>query len=100
MTRFFDPLICKLIVTGSTREQAVSRMVQVLKACKVFGPPNNLAYLASICDSTIFKQGKATTRFLDNFAFSPMCAQLNVNEMARRLIYFEARSLSYQLVLK
>ncbi|KAG1772023.1 allophanate hydrolase subunit 2-domain-containing protein [Suillus occidentalis] len=72
VTRFFDPLICKLIVTGSTREQAVSRMVQVLKACKVFGPPNNLAYLASICDSTIFKEGKATTRFLDNFAFSPI----------------------------
>ncbi|KAG0691920.1 allophanate hydrolase subunit 2-domain-containing protein [Suillus ampliporus] len=47
VTRFFDPLICKLIVTGSTREQAVSRMVQVLKACKVFGPPNNLAYLAA-----------------------------------------------------
>ncbi|KAG1727747.1 allophanate hydrolase subunit 2-domain-containing protein [Suillus paluster] len=71
VTRFFDPLICKLIVTGSTREQAVSRMVQVLKACKVFGPPNNLAYLASICESTIFKEGKATTRFLDNFDFSP-----------------------------
>jgi acetyl/propionyl-CoA carboxylase alpha subunit len=87
-------------VTGSTREQAVSRMVQVLKACKVFGPPNNLAYLASICDSTTFKEGKATTRFLDNFNFSPMCAQLNVNEMTRRLIYFEAHSLSYQLVLK
>jgi urea carboxylase len=71
VTRFFDPLICKLIVTGSTREQAISRMVQVLKACKVFGPPNNLAYLASICDNTIFKEGKATTRFLDNFDFSP-----------------------------
>lgn len=71
VTRFFDPLICKLIVTGSTREQAISRMVQVLKACKVFGPPNNLAHLASICDSTIFKEGKATTQFLDNFDFSP-----------------------------
>ncbi|KAG1748041.1 allophanate hydrolase subunit 2-domain-containing protein [Suillus lakei] len=52
-------------------QQAISRMVQVLKACKVFGPPNNLAYLASICESTIFKEGKATTRFLDNFDFSP-----------------------------
>lgn len=71
VTRFFDPLICKLIVTGSTREQAISRMAQILKACKVFGPPNNLAYLASICDSTIFKEGRATTQFLDNFGFSP-----------------------------
>ncbi|KAG2110451.1 hypothetical protein BD769DRAFT_1690835 [Suillus cothurnatus] len=71
VTRLFDPLICKLIVTGSTRQQAVSRMIQVLKACKVFGPPNNLAYFASICDNTIFKEGKATTRFLDNFEFSP-----------------------------
>ncbi|OAX34102.1 hypothetical protein K503DRAFT_699315 [Rhizopogon vinicolor AM-OR11-026] len=71
VTPYFDPLICKLIVTGSTREQAVSRMARVLKACKVFGPPNNLAYLASICESNIFKQGKATTRFLDSFDFSP-----------------------------
>ncbi|KAG2155228.1 allophanate hydrolase subunit 2-domain-containing protein [Suillus bovinus] len=71
VTQFFDSLLCKLIVTGSTREQAVSRMLQVLKACKVFGPPNNLVYLASICDSTIFREGKATTRFLDHFDFSP-----------------------------
>jgi len=73
VTPYFDPLICKLIVTGPTREQAVSRMARVLKDCKVFGPPNNLAYLASICDSTIFKEGNATTRFLDTFDFSPRC---------------------------
>jgi urea carboxylase len=87
MTRFFDPLICKLIVTGSTREQAVSRMVQVLEACKVFGPPNNLAYLASICDNTIFKEGGATTQFLDNFYFSPRCVRLDVNQTTQTNLF-------------
>lgn len=75
-------------------------MTQVLKACKIFGPPNNLAYLASICESNIFKEGKATTRFLDSFDFSPRCAQLHVNEYRPCSTPFQEHSPSFQLVLK
>lgn len=71
VTPFFDPLVAKVIVSGSTREEAVSRLDQALARSRICGPPNNIAYLRAICASEIFKSGKATTKYLDNFEFSP-----------------------------
>ncbi|KAH7919924.1 hypothetical protein BV22DRAFT_1022136 [Leucogyrophana mollusca] len=71
ITPFFDPLLCKLVVVGSSREEAISRLVQVLQTCKIHGPPNNIHYLKSICESLTFTEGKATTKFLDTFPFVP-----------------------------
>ncbi|KAI0368220.1 urea carboxylase [Pilatotrama ljubarskyi] len=71
ITPFFDPLACKLVVTGSTRAEAIERLSQVLAEARIYGPPNNVQYLRAICDSEAFKAGAATTTFLDTFAFSP-----------------------------
>ncbi|EPQ53370.1 hypothetical protein GLOTRDRAFT_117321 [Gloeophyllum trabeum ATCC 11539] len=71
VTPFFDPLVCKIIVSGSTREEAVQRMVDALAATKIMGPPNNVRYLKAICESETFNLGKATTKFLDSFEFVP-----------------------------
>ncbi|KAI0641597.1 urea carboxylase [Trametes meyenii] len=71
VTPYFDPLACKLIVTGATRSQAICRLSQILSEAKVYGPPNNLQYLRAILESEIFKQGAATTTFLDTFPFIP-----------------------------
>ncbi|OJT05232.1 hypothetical protein TRAPUB_3970 [Trametes pubescens] len=71
ITPYFDPLACKLIVTGSDRSQAITRLAQVLGEVKIYGPPNNLQYLRAICESEIFKAGSATTTFLDTFMFTP-----------------------------
>ncbi|TFK46271.1 urea carboxylase [Heliocybe sulcata] len=71
ITPFFDPLVCKLIVSGSTRAEAVGRMVEALGETKIMGPPNNVAYLKAICESEVFMRGEATTAFLDTFAFVP-----------------------------
>ncbi|KAI0357270.1 urea carboxylase [Trametes cingulata] len=71
ITPFFDPLACKLVVTGSTRPEAIARLSQVLSEAKIYGPPNNIQYLRAICESEAFKTGAATTTFLDTFAFTP-----------------------------
>ncbi|KIJ67378.1 hypothetical protein HYDPIDRAFT_84744 [Hydnomerulius pinastri MD-312] len=71
VTPFFDPLLGKLIVRGSSREEAILRLIQTLDACKIHGPPNNLAYLKEICESDTFKKGDATTSFLDSFDYVP-----------------------------
>ncbi|TFY59196.1 hypothetical protein EVJ58_g5928 [Rhodofomes roseus] len=71
VTPYFDPLVCKLVVTAPTREEARGRMVQALSESKVYGPPNNMAYLKAICESDVFKAGNAMTTFLDTFAFTP-----------------------------
>lgn len=71
ITPFFDPLVAKVIVSGSTRDEAVARLDQALGRSRICGPPNNIAYLQAICASDTFKSGKATTKYLDNFEFSP-----------------------------
>ncbi|KAH7906361.1 allophanate hydrolase subunit 2-domain-containing protein [Hygrophoropsis aurantiaca] len=71
ITPFFDPLLCKLVVVGSSREEAISRLVQTLQSCKIHGPPNNISYLNAICESPTFLAGNATTKFLDTFPFVP-----------------------------
>lgn len=71
ITPYFDPLACKLIVTGSNRSEAITRLSQVLGEAKVYGPPNNVQYLRAICESETFLEGAATTTFLDTFSFTP-----------------------------
>lgn len=71
VTPFFDPLVAKIIVSGGSRRQAIQRLHEVLSETKVYGPPNNIAYMRAICDCETFREGKATTKFLDTFEFTP-----------------------------
>lgn len=71
ITPFFDPLLSKLIVRGSTREEARERLILVLKKCKVSGPPNNIEYLIAILEDEAFRAGTTITAFLSNFKFIP-----------------------------
>lgn len=71
VTPFFDPLVAKIIVSAPSRAEAIARLDEILSQTKVFGPPNNVAYLRAICASETFKSGDATTRFLDTFEFTP-----------------------------
>ncbi|KAI8976308.1 urea carboxylase [Trametes punicea] len=71
ITPYFDPLACKLIVTGSNRSEAIAQLSRVLAEAKIYGPPNNIPYLRAICESETFQKGAATTTFLDTFAYTP-----------------------------
>lgn len=70
---FYDPLAAKLIITGSSRDEATVRTLEALKKSRLCGPPNNIAYLASIVDSDIFRKGNALTTWLDHHKFTPRC---------------------------
>ncbi|KAA1476448.1 urea carboxylase [Dentipellis sp. KUC8613] len=71
ITPYFDPLACKLIVTGATRDEAIARMLDALASSKIHGPPNNMAYLRAICNDATFRAGNALTTFLDDFTYVP-----------------------------
>ncbi|KAL0947898.1 hypothetical protein HGRIS_010533 [Hohenbuehelia grisea] len=71
ITPHFDPLLCKLIVTGDSRDQALSRLVIALNECKISGPPNNIEFLQAVLASDMFKRGETTTRALEEFEFVP-----------------------------
>ncbi|KAJ7779438.1 allophanate hydrolase subunit 2-domain-containing protein [Mycena maculata] len=71
ITPFFDPLLCKLVVSGSTRIEVVSRMRTALAESQVQGPTNNIEYLTAILYTDTFRRGDATTRFLNTFKYCP-----------------------------
>lgn len=71
MTPQFDPLLCKLVVIGSSRVEALDRMATTLALAKIQGPPNNLDYLAQIITNIDFQEGKTTTEFLKRFKYVP-----------------------------
>ena len=71
VTQFYDPLVAKIICSGETRGQALSRTLEALRECKIWGPPNNMEYLRAICEDEVFIRGQAMTTYLDCFEFTP-----------------------------
>ncbi|HQU61663.1 MAG TPA: urea carboxylase, partial [Nitrosomonas sp.] len=68
---FYDPMLAKIIVHESTREQAISAMQQALDQVIAQGIETNLEYLTQILGSTTFHAGQHNTRFLDSFRYYP-----------------------------
>ncbi|KAH9475545.1 Putative urea carboxylase [Psilocybe cubensis] len=71
ITPHFDPLMGKVIVSGSTREEALSRSLIALGEIQLLGPMNNVKYLSSIIDHHSFRTGMVTTTFLESFKVQP-----------------------------
>ncbi|WP_077326492.1 acetyl-CoA carboxylase biotin carboxylase subunit [Virgibacillus siamensis] len=67
VTPFYDPMIGKLIVKGSTRDEAISRMKEALMTYKVEGIKTNIPMLLDVIDHEAFKKGNTTTSFVDNY---------------------------------
>ncbi len=65
---YYDPMIAKIIVTGSDRETAVSKMQAALANTALSGTETNLRYLRSVVKSPIFVSGEMTTSTLATLA--------------------------------
>ena len=64
ITPYYDPMIAKIIVTGSDRTDAVARLVSALAATSIHGTETNLRYLRAVVDTETFRDGQVTTSFL------------------------------------
>jgi len=71
VSSFYDPMIAKLIVKGSDRDDALSKIGSAIAQTRIDGIETNLRYLGAIVASDVFKEGKQTTKYLDSFSFSP-----------------------------
>ena len=67
ITPYYDPMIGKLIVTGTDRNDAVEKMAIALSGCSFQGTETNLRYLSAIVDSKEFRAARVTTTFLSTF---------------------------------
>jgi acetyl-CoA carboxylase biotin carboxylase subunit len=62
---YYDPLIAKLIVWGSNREDAIERTMRALQEFKITGVKNSLNFLQNIMTAKDFVNGNYTTHFID-----------------------------------
>ena len=67
----YDPMIAKLIVTGSDRADAVRRLQAALADTRLAGIETNLRYLRALASAEVFARGEVITATLGGFAWHP-----------------------------
>ncbi|GLS84977.1 acetyl/propionyl/methylcrotonyl-CoA carboxylase subunit alpha [Paraferrimonas haliotis] len=79
ISRFYDPMIAKLITSGADRPQALARMRQALQQYRIGGLANNLSFLAEIIEHPSFAEVELTTAFIEEHGLPTLagCAIAN-----------------------
>lgn len=61
---FYDPMIAKIIATGSNRDEALRRLVQAVRGTHLLGVSTNREFLLDALSVEEFRDGGATTAFI------------------------------------
>lgn len=69
VTSNYDPMLAKIIVKASNRENAIEKMHQVLEETKIYGVTTNIDYLNAFMDTESYKTGDLHTHMLDGFTY-------------------------------
>lgn len=64
---YYDPMLAKIIATGSSRAHAVRILRRALEQCATLGATTNRAFLIDCLDHPVFANGDATTGFIPEF---------------------------------
>ena len=65
VTRFYDPLIAKVIAHAETRAEAIARMERALADYTILGVTTNIPFLRALLATPQFQRGEVTTNFVD-----------------------------------
>jgi urea carboxylase len=68
---FFDPMLAKVIVHANDRASALVKLQHTLDEIKLYGSETNLEYLRALSRDKVLADGLVTTRYLNDFIFSP-----------------------------
>jgi len=63
----YDPMISKLIVWASSRNEAIRRMNRALYAYKITGVKTSIKFLEKIMQHPVFVQGNYNTHFIEDY---------------------------------
>ena len=66
----YDPLLLKLVVHGTTRQQALERMAEALDRCMIEGVRTTIPLLRRVVASDEFRRGRVHTQMLEQGAFN------------------------------
>jgi len=64
VSMYYDPMIAKLITSGSTRDQAIDRMADALDAYYIRGVSHNISFLNALVSHPRFREGRLSTNFI------------------------------------
>ena len=70
VTPYYDPLLAKIIGSGTTREQAIARTALALKAFEIHGVATNSSLLQSVLGSEAFILGRIHTQLVSDLVYS------------------------------
>jgi acetyl-CoA carboxylase biotin carboxylase subunit len=68
----YDSMIAKLIVSGQSREEVITRMARALEEFVIEGIDTTIPFHLKLMNDEKFKSGKFTTAFLDGFDYSDL----------------------------
>lgn len=66
----YDSMIAKIIVSGQSREEVITRMKRALQEFVIEGIKTTIPFHIRLMDDPKFKSGQFTTAFLESFDFS------------------------------
>ena len=87
----YDPLLAKIIVTGSDRDQAVSALQSALDETRISGLETNLDWLGTVVRDQAFVSGKFSTTTLADIAYAPSTVQAVVGGLATTIQDYPGR---------
>lgn len=67
VTPYYDPMLSKLIVHGSNRENAIQKMQSALKEYVLMGLTTNINYLQRVLHHKAFSEGDTYTYFVNRY---------------------------------
>lgn len=68
----YDSMIAKLIVSGQSREEVITRMKRALSEFVIEGIKTTIPFHLKLMDDKQFREGNFTTKFLETFDFSDL----------------------------
>ena len=83
ITPYYDPMVCKLIVHGDNRKQALDRIARALGGYRIVGVNNNIAFLANLVKQPDFQQGSLDTGFVERNLAVLTGDRIHIAETAR-----------------
>jgi len=67
---FYDPLLAKLIAYGSTRSEAIARMIRALEEFIIEGVPTTIPFHLRVMKDERFRRGDVNTNYIENWLTS------------------------------
>ncbi len=67
ITPFYDPMIAKVILSGTTREEAIDLALKALQGMKIEGIKTNIPMLRDVLENESFQKGQYDTTFVQTY---------------------------------